>query len=538
MAFCFAVLLLVIPEVNAAWENMEVLRYDFEIESDNPREQWYPWVEYNSMDNEFMTVWHAAGPLREDCASGDDSECTTKLHSVNGRRVSIDGVLLGDTIQLSPPEAGYKTDVRCAYNKFTNEYMTISAESPTLKALDTEKLIARINARGEIQYGPNILHPTGHGESPLPIIVFNSVRREYLVVYSDRNIYNKHLNLIGFILDENGDRIQGPFPVGNQLGDYYAPRAAYNPTDDTYLVVWEDFRNVPDWLSPCDIYGALLDFEGKMIKEIPVLDDHALGEPDAGDQRVPVVAYNPDKNKFFVVWEADEMPTIDDGAIFARYVNGDGTLEPVITLVDEPRRQHWPDVKYIQEEKKYFMVWNDARNDGLAPGIGWWESPAIDVYGRWLDDSGTPIGEEILIAENKDTVGWKQVPIIAYSPVEQRFLIAWYDRRASGGDTMFGGAPSDVRATLYGLPSFLTVRVVDNGGESNPLQGARVLVMGPAVPIMGETNEGGWFNIPKGSQTNGPYLVLVIKTGYRMALQLVNYTGSALQETIQLKKVR
>jgi hypothetical protein len=39
---------------------------------------------------------------------------------------------------------------------------------------------------------------------------------------------------------------------------------------------------------------------------------------------------------------------------------------------------------------------------------------------------------------------------LAYSPVAKRFLIPWYDRHASG-NTPFGEAPSDIKATLYGM---------------------------------------------------------------------------------------
>ena len=42
---------------------------------------------------------------------------------------------------------------------------------------------------------------------------------------------------------------------------------------------------------------------------------------------------------------------------------------------------------------------------------------------------------------------------MAYNPVEKRFLIAWYNRYAAGGDTPFSSAPSDVKATLYGVPN-------------------------------------------------------------------------------------
>ena len=289
----------------------------------------------------------------------------------------------------------------------------------------------------------------------LPEVIFNPTRREYLVVYSDRNIYNAHLNLIGFILNESGTPIHGPFPIGNQLGDYYAPRVAYNPTNDTYLVVWEDFRNVADWLEPCDIYGVLLDADGNMIVEIPVIDD--AGMPGEEDQRVPVPVYNPDKNEFLVVGKTAQLGLISSsGVIFGRFINADGTLPgPAFTIVDEPRVQHWPDIKYIEGEKKYFMVWNDCRNDGQPIDDPWYRSPAIDVYARWLDDTGNPLGDEILIAEREGTGdNWKQVPLMAYSPVAKRFLIAWYDRLAATeeGDSPFSGAPSDVRATLYGVP--------------------------------------------------------------------------------------
>jgi hypothetical protein len=247
-----------------------------------------------------------------------------------------------------------------------------------------------------------------------------------------------------------------------------------------------------------------------------------------------VVAYNPDKKKFFVVWEADEMPSVYDSAIFARYVNGDGTLEPIIDIVDEPRQQHWPDVVYVEEEQKFFVTWNDLRNDGLPPETGWWESPAIDVYARWLDDTGEPIGDEILIAEREgEGENWKQVPRMAYNPVEKRFLIAWYDRHAAGGDTPFGGAPSDIKATLYGMPSFLTVHVVEEG-TGNPVEGALALVVGPSLPAFRETNVGGWFNIEKGFQFKGFYLIMVFKSGYKMELKLVNYSGEPQEVTVTM----
>jgi hypothetical protein len=78
----------------------------------------------------------------------------------------------------------------------------------------------------------------------------------------------------------------------------------------------------------------------------------------------------------------------------------------------------------------------------------------MDVYARWLDDTGSPIGDEIIIAEAEEgTENWKFAPVIAYSPVKQRFLITWYDRLAIGPNTPFSDAPADIRGTLYGVPA-------------------------------------------------------------------------------------
>ena len=115
----------------------------------------------------------------------------------------------------------------------------------------------------------------------LPEVVFNSERREYLVIVNDRDVFNEYLNNVGYIIDGDGTPLSGPFPVGNQVGDFYAARGAYNPNNDTYLVVWEDFRHATDWLDTiCEVYGALLDADGDMIDEIPIIDDYGLPEFD------------------------------------------------------------------------------------------------------------------------------------------------------------------------------------------------------------------------------------------------------------------
>jgi hypothetical protein len=125
----------------------------------------------------------------------------------------------------------------------------------------------------------------------------------------------------------------------------------------------------------------------------------------------------------------------------------------------------------------------------------------------------------------------------------KRFLITWMDGNAvddygplTDPDSMGADIANDIRGTLYGAPSFVSGRIIEEGAGS-PVEDAWALVIGPALPAFKETNVGGWFNVVKNSQPNGKYLVIVLKLGCLPAIQLVNYAGDPVRETIEVKKL-
>jgi hypothetical protein len=529
---CCMLLVLTVPDVSAGWEEMEVLKFNFEV-SASPRHEWGTSIEHNPIDGEFITLWRTGGQLRDDCEPGDDSECTGNFSSIDGRRISPDGELLGNPMQLSPPDPlRGMNGPGIAYNIFSNEYLTATPIKQPSGPFELH--ISRIDSLGATQYGPVRLHEGGGGAVMLPMVIFNPLRRNYLVAYND-SIFNANLNNIGFILDESGSPIKGPFEIGNQVGDFYAQRGAYNPTNDTYLIVWEDFRHVIDWMyDPCDVYGALLDGDGTMIMEIPVVDDY--GTPDGSDQRVPVACYNPDKNEYLVAWR-DDSDILDNYGIMGIIMDPDGTLKgPEFVMLDGPGMQGTIELLYVEEEKKYLASWTDTR-DAADPGLYYFLSDNADIYARWLDDTGRPIGDEILLT---DEPGVQMHPHMAYDSVMQRFFIAWQDWSAPNDYPALPGAPGiasdrvgDVSGTIYGMPSFLTARVVEQG-TGTPIEDARVIIIGPGLLEMETTNVGGWCNIVKDSQRNGKYFIIALN-GLRMAMQSVTYAGEPLQITIEVR---
>ena len=545
-AFCFLLLVFTIPNVSAGWEEMEIIKYNFDVDA-GPRSQWYPWTVNNPVDNEFMVSWRTSGRLRDNCEEGDEYECSNSFQTIEGQRVSIDGVLLGDQHRWSEPNIGWKQTARIEHNYLANEYLlayTYGTGSTNGWNAVCQTYIARTDNVGTLLNGPYQLYENPDGNALLPVIIFNPEKQEYLMVVTDANVFNEYQNNVGYIFNKSGEAIKGPFKVGTQAGKTWASLGVYNPTNDTYFIVWEDFRNVETWEDPCDMYGAVLDDEGNMIKEIAVLDDY--GMEDEGDQRTPDIAYNPDKDEFFVVWKV-KKPSLDEegiigAGIIGRFIDPDGNLKgEAFTVIDEPRRQLWPSIVYVEEEKKYFISWSDTRDDGLPPGDPWYFSEKMDIYARWLDDTGSSIGDEIALGVEE---GCQSNGILSYNPVMKRFFVAWYDRNAPDDyspidpdpEDPFGERASDVRGTLYGVPSFLSGQVVEKG-TGNPVENALVFVIGPSFPVLEQTNVGGWFNIEESSHFPGIYLVMAFKLGYLVAFEIVNYTGEPLEVTIEMNKL-
>ena len=437
---------------------MEILEYSFDI-SATPRQEWYPSISYNPTDNEFMFLWHASGKLRNDCDPGDDYDCTTDFHTIHGQRVSTDGELLGDPFRLSPPELGWKTLPKSVYNPVKNEYALIFSAGPEF--LGQKVYIMRIDPDGSIKYGPELL-PTPQYAVSHPVIRFNSTDEEYLVGYNDTHPGpDATIDNFCLIFDPSANLLSGPNLFGTAPGTQFNPQMIYNSVDNTYLGVWEDFRHAPDpdlwFVASTDLYGALVDADGKMIgDEFPVIDD--TGMEDEGSQQNQFIAYNPDDNEFLVSWGADEQPSLDAwGGIVGTILNGDGTPkgEPFV-ICDEPKPQHSSQAIYIKEKKQYFIVWADSRNDEeMQPGEPFYMSQHIDIYGKWLKPSGEAAGPDIPLCTEEGVQAW---PTLSYSPSSDRLLVAWHDLHApddwdiipGGGGGMVFTMPSNIRATLLG----------------------------------------------------------------------------------------
>ncbi len=515
--FCF-----ILPAMSSAAE-MGDLAVDIEIAA-TPLHEWMPSITYNPIDNEFLVLWHTTGAREE---GGE------RMYSVHAQRISPDGELLGKP--FSPVESyGPERRIlpRAAHNPFTNQYMVCLARGQ--EDTDWDPFITLLASDGSSLYGPVPLseEPT---KSNHVSIVFNSERRQYLVVYNDSR--SGPANVYGIIVGEDGTIVKEDFAITGAVQDTDGGRInaypCYNSKDDTYLINWEDFRNANTWRDPGDIYGALLDGDGT-IKEndIPMVDDYK--KDDEGDQRVQNIVYNPDRNEFLASWW-DSSPSLEGGGgVVGRIINSDGVPEGSDYVVaDAPGYQSFPHLVYVEDRQMYFAVWDDNRNENPDT-----EEENEDVYANWLDSAGVPAGSaDIPICIEERNQGYSEV---AYSPVMDRFLIVWRDEveeevLEEGGSGHVVESGGNVMGKIYGIPSFMTGRIVEQE-TGNPVEDALVVVIGPSFPSLLKTNIGGWFNITANGQTAGTYLIMVFKFGYRITTEFVKYQDEHIQPTVEVKR--
>ena len=502
-------------------DGMGTLNVDIEISTTSLHE-WMPSVTYNPVENEFLALWHTTG-IREE--GGEN------MYSLHAQRISPDGTLQGESFSpLLSVGTGRRLLPKAAHNVFTNQYMVVFCMEQVTTGWDP--FVTIIDKEGTILSGPIVLseQPTNanHGS-----IVFNSVRREYLVAYNDKR--NGEHDVFGVILDENGSIVKEDFAICTAEGEQQNPFVCYNPTDDTYLLNWEDFRHVSSWQEPGDIYGILLDGKGEIIADdIPMVDDH--GNANEGGQWLNNIAYNPDKNEFLVSW-MDTRPSMENVGIVGRIINSVGVPAGAdfILVDDAPGAQFWHQTVYLQERKMYCAIWQDGRNDD--PNVDVLKEVNSDIYAKWLDSTGAPAAAEFSVCTEKNN---QRYPVVAYSPVMDRLLFTWRDELdeevpGDGGSGHVTEAGGNIMGKIYGVPSFLTVRVVEQGTGA-PVEGALALVMGPSFPAIKLASVGGWFNVVENSQPNGTYLVVVVQLGYFPGILAVDYTGDPIQGTIEMNK--
>ena len=443
-----ALILVLLACVSAACseDTMKFLSSKIEIAANPNLAEWIPRTAYNSKEDEFLVVWTEQG-VRE---PGGKS-----LYGIVAQRFSSRGEKIGTGFSpAGPPAESILLIPTPEYDKFTNQYLMAYTMAQSGTGFDEFASIFDRSGNIVKQPFPISEKPKSQMHSR---VAFNSQKRQFFVTYNtSEDSTAASPDIKGVIVDETGTPVGSDLIINNVQGDEYNPYITYNPNDDTYLVNWEDFRNVPTWEQNGEIYGALLDGDGSvLVNDIAMIDD--FGTPNEGDQRHNEIAYNPDRNEFFVCW-TDMAPSLDNVGVRGRFITADGKVSgEVFTIADAAGPQIYPHPVYVPAFKKYFIVWEDGRNQEDT-SINWRKATNLDIYGKWMSPDGTAFSDEIVFC---DDPGVQRYSSISYSEKSNRMLVAWQDvvdedLQLGETDDQSGQhikeAGGNVYAIVYGLP--------------------------------------------------------------------------------------
>lgn len=195
------------------------------------------------------------------------------------------------------------------------------------------------------------------------------------------------------------------FPIATAVGWQMDPVVAFNPTRDEFLVVWEDLRNGSD----LDIYGQRFGADGHMVGSNFAL---VIGQ---FDQQAPLLFYNPTDEGYRLLWHHHE-PTSD--AIYAQVLSSTGTPVGSPSAVPTPAQgQQWiPGAAYNGTLNEFLVAWED-----MSTGA---------ILAQRVSSSGEAIGSTIFVS-SQPGLQWTP-PLVAFNDVWGEYLVVWDD--LNGGD--------------------------------------------------------------------------------------------------------
>lgn len=191
--------------------------------------------------------------------------------------------------------------------------------------------------------------------------------------------------------------------------EQYMPSVAYNSKHDEYLVVWYN-----QWGGSSDIYAQRISGKGKLVEWFFV-GPTAPSNPYLNDRLAPSVAYDPNQDRYLVVWAYDTFDNGSDWDIHGVFVNWNGSYQnpQQFNICDWPTQQDWPKVAYSPVEKEFMIVWMS-------------EHPSLPAYisGRRMKASdGTFIstGSDFTISYTDARVR----PEISYNTGRNEYLVVY-----------------------------------------------------------------------------------------------------------------
>ena len=416
-----------------------------------------PAVAYNSTNNEYLVVWHGednTAPL----VDNEPEIFGQRLNAATGAETGVDDFRLSD---MGPNgDASYGASLPAvAYNSIDNEYLVVwRGDDNTAPLVDNENEIfgQRLSAAG-VEQGTNDFRISDTGTdgslsfvATEPVVIHNSTDDEYLVVWqaddntaplvdNENEIFGQRLNALGTQVGGNDFRISAMGPDGNGNYDASSPGAAYNSTNNEYLVVWAGDDNTPPLVDgERDVFGQRLNAAtGAEVGS----DDFRISDlgPDGNTSfgaTVGGVSYFSGSNEYLVVWSGDDNTGLlvnDEIEIFGQRLNAASGAE--IGSNDFRLSDLGPDGDTsfgVLSGAVAAVAFNSANNEYLVVVEGDDDEGGLledqrEIFGQRVSAAGGEVGaNDFLLSDMGSSAAFAAfAPAVAYNSANNEFLVVW-----------------------------------------------------------------------------------------------------------------
>ncbi|MGC9346633.1 MAG: hypothetical protein ACP5JG_00725 [Anaerolineae bacterium] len=241
-------------------------------------------------------------------------------------------------------------------------------------------------------------------------------------------------------------------PVYVEDNEQYAPAVAYNRRHDEYLVVWHNMWGG----GGRDIYARRVSGQGEILSSFAV----AYGPKD---RAYPSVAYDPDHDRYLVVWMFDVNGDGSNWDIRGRFIPWQGPDASLgeFDISTWPTSQRMPKVVYNENPAwpEFLVVWANT-------------PPAIPAYVSarrvFADGSGFPPGDGFTV--DSDMADDYFNPDVAYNLARNEYLVVYSVNatdisatRLEGNGNVLGGGSFGVAGwpDLEQMPVVAACRTAD-----------------------------------------------------------------------------
>ena len=355
--------------------------------SNNDNETYFPSVAYNWKHHEYMVVWH--------------TKWAVGSRDIRGARISDTGQVLS-TFIVYEDTTNDSAQPTIAYDSVNDRYLVVFIYDVWGDGSDWDLYGRFIPWDGPDASLNEFAICTWNTHQWGPKIAYGGTVSEFLVVWANEDQAG---TIPMYISGRRITAADGSFPgsdsdltISHTTENRVNPDLSYNSARNEYMVVYDNAQ---------DIFGIRLtgDLNHNFGGEFAI-----AGWP--GAEIHPAVAACRGANQYLVAWQSDQSASND--AIYARFIDGGGTIGNVYLIDDTTSPEQEPDVDCNFSGTQYFVSWQ-SRYTNLEYGI----------WGRLVEPDET-LESEVEVVPPGSTAS-RTTPVIGGG--HTNYLVVWEHER-------------------------------------------------------------------------------------------------------------